>query len=217
MATPGRLSGRPQDSPFQKTALPCCTGGRALMRGHTTMGSEAQILLKLVVAGLLGAVIGIEREWKHKPIGLRTNMLIAIIGALVMLLSEQITRGVGVDPPSRIAAALIQGLGFLGAGAILHGRGPVTGLTTAAVLLAVAVIGLATGAGAWLLAVSGTVITLLVLAGFGEFEEWVHSKCKTATYSFEAADPLKAFIEINRVLGEKNIRLHNITAESEGP
>src|SRR5215470_785651 len=116
-------------------------------------------------------------------------MLIAIVGALIMLLSSELTRGLSVDPPSRIAAALIQGLGFLGAGAILHGRGPVTGLTTAAVLLAVAGIGLAAGAGAWLIAVTGTLLTLLVLAGFSEFEDWLHGKCKTATYSFEAADP----------------------------
>jgi putative Mg2+ transporter-C (MgtC) family protein len=180
------------------------------------MGSETQILLKLVVAALLGAVIGVERERKHRPIGLRTNMLIAIVGALIMVLSSEMTRGFSVDPPSRIAAALIQGLGFLGAGAILHGRGPVTGLTTAAVLLAVASIGLAVGAGAWLIAVAGTLLTLVVLSGFSEVEEWIHRKCKTATYSFEAADPLQLFIEINRVLGEQNIRLHDVHTESEG-
>lgn len=186
------------------------------MRFIQTMGSETEILLRLAVAALLGAVIGIERERKHKPIGLRTNMLIAIVGALIMVLSIEMTRGANVDPPSRIAAALIQGLGFLGAGAILHGRGPVTGLTTAAVLLAVAAIGLAAGAGAWLLAVTGTALTLLVLAGFGHFEEWIHRKCQTVTYSFEAADPLQLFIEINRVLGEQNVRLHGIQTQSEG-
>jgi putative Mg2+ transporter-C (MgtC) family protein len=180
------------------------------------MDSETQILLRLAVAALLGAVIGIERERKHKPIGLRTNMLIAIVGALIMVLSMELTRGTSVDPPSRIAAALIQGLGFLGAGAILHGRGPVTGLTTAAVLLAVASIGLAAGAGAWLLAVTGTLLTLLVLAGFGHFEEWIHKKCKTVTYSFEAGDPIQLIVEINRVLGEQNIRLHGIQTQKEG-
>jgi putative Mg2+ transporter-C (MgtC) family protein len=181
------------------------------------MGSETQILLRLGVAAMLGAVIGIERERKHKPIGLRTNMLIAIVGALIMILSNEMTHGFSVDPPSRIAAALIQGLGFLGAGAILHGRGPVTGLTTAAVLLAVAAIGLATGAGAWLLAGTGTLLTLMVLGAFGQFEEWLHKKCKTVTYSFEAADPFQLFIEINRVLGEQNIRLHDMHSEARGP
>jgi len=180
------------------------------------MGFETQILLRLGLAALLGAAIGIERERKHKPIGFRTNMLIAIVGALIMILSTELTQGLSVDPPSRIAAALIQGLGFLGAGAIMHGRGPVTGLTTAAVLLAVAAIGLAAGAGAWLLAVTGTLITLLVLAGFGRFEEWLHKKCKTVTYSFEAADPVQLFLEINRVLGEQNIRLRDINSEAEG-
>src|SRR5215471_212577 len=181
------------------------------------MGFETQILLRLGAAALLGAVIGVERERRHKPIGLRTNMLIAIVGALIMILSNEMTHGLTVDPPSRIAAALIQGLGFLGAGAILHGRGPVTGLTTAAVLLAVAAIGLAAGAGAFLLAVSGTLITLAVLSGIEPFEEWLHKKCKTVTYSFEAADPLQLFIEINRVLGEQNIRLHEIQSENQGP
>ena len=180
------------------------------------MGFEPQILLRLAVAAVLGAVIGIDRERKHKPIGLRTNMLIAIVGALIMVLSNELTKGSSVDPPSRIAAALIQGLGFLGAGAILHGRGPVTGLTTAAVLLAVASIGLAAGSGAYLLAIAGTLFTLLVLSGFSEFEEWLHKKCRTVTYSFEAADAVQLFIEINRVLGEQNIRLHEIQAEDDG-
>ena len=183
---------------------------------QTTMADETQILLRLGVAALLGAIIGIERERKHKPIGLRTNMLIAVLGALIMVLSTEMTRGTSVDPPSRIAAALIQGLGFLGAGAILHGRGPVTGLTTAAVLLAVASIGLAAGAGEWLLAGTGTFLTLLVLAGFGSVERWIHKKCKTVTYSFEAADPFQLIVEINRVLGEQNIRLHRIQSEKQG-
>lgn len=176
---------------------------------------EAQIVGRLLLAALLGAVIGIERELKHKALGLRTNMLIAVAGALVMITGVELSRRFGGDS-GRLAAALIQGLGFLGAGAIIHGRSSVMGLTTAALLLVVAGVGLAAGAGAWVVAISVTALTLVMLTTFGSLERALHTKCQSVTYSLKTADPSQLLVELNRVLGEHNIRLHGVHVASDG-
>jgi putative Mg2+ transporter-C (MgtC) family protein len=179
------------------------------------MAFEVQIIVKLALATLLGAAIGIERELKHKPLGLRTNMLVAMGGALAMITGVELSRRFGGDS-GRLAAALIQGLGFLGAGAIIHGRSSVMGLTTAALLLVVAGIGLATGAGAWLPALSVTALTLVMLTTFGSLERVLHTKCESVTYSLKTADPSQLLVELNRVLGEHNVRLHGVHVASDG-
>lgn len=179
------------------------------------MAFEAQIIAKLALAALLGGVVGIERELKHKPLGLRTNTLIAVAGALSMIAGVELSRRFGGDS-GRLAAALIQGLGFLGAGAIIHGRSSVMGLTTAALLLVVAGVGLAAGAGAWVLAVSATVLTLVMLTTFGSLERAMHTKCQSVTYSFKTADPSQLLVELNRVLGEHNVRFHSVHVASDG-
>ena len=179
------------------------------------MAFETQIIAKLALAALLGAAVGIERELKHKPLGLRTNMLIAMAGALAMITGIELSRRFDGGDIGRLAAALIQGLGFLGAGAIIHGRSSVMGLTTAALLLVVAGIGLAAGAGAWVLAVSVTGLTLVMLATFGGLERALHTKCQSVTYSLKTADPSQLLVELNRVLGQHNVRLHGVHVASE--
>ena len=179
------------------------------------MALEVQIIAKLALAVLLGGTIGIERELKHKPLGLRTNMLIAVSGALAMITGVELSRRFGGDS-GRLAAALIQGLGFLGAGAIIHGRSSVMGLTTAALLLAVAGVGLAVGAGAWVLAISATALILVMLTTFGVLERALHTKCESVTYSLRTVDPSQLLVELNRVLGEHNVRLHGVHVASDG-
>lgn len=179
------------------------------------MALEVQIIAKLALAVLLGGAIGIERELKHKPLGLRTNMLIAVSGALAMITGIELSRRFGGDS-GRLAAALVQGLGFLGAGAIIHGRSSVMGLTTAALLLVVAGVGLAVGAGAWLLVVSATALILVMLTTFGVLERALHTKCESVTYSLRTVDPSQLLVELNRVLGEHNVRLHGVHVASEG-
>lgn len=179
------------------------------------MALEVQIIAKLALAVLLGGAIGIERELKHKPLGLRTNMLIAVSGALAMITGIELSRRFGGDS-GRLAAALVQGLGFLGAGAIIHGRSSVMGLTTAALLLVVAGVGLAVGAGAWVLAISATALILVMLTTFGVLERALHTKCESVTYSLRTVDPSQLLVELNRVLGEHNVRLHGVHVASEG-
>ena len=118
--------------------------------------------LRLLLAAVLGAGIGFQRERAGKPAGLRTHMLICIGSALFALVSAY-GFGLGADL-SRVAAGVVTGIGFIGAGAIIHGgEGIVAGLTTAASIWSVAAIGLAAGTGLYLLAVVTTTLVLIVL------------------------------------------------------
>ena len=120
------------------------------------------LVLRLLLAAGLGAVIGIERELRRKPAGLRTNILIALGSALFTTVSIQLAQNGGTS--DRIAAQIVTGIGFLGAGAILRDRGSVHGMTTAATIWVNAAIGMAVGAGEYAMASLSTVVTLIVLA-----------------------------------------------------
>lgn len=124
---------------------------------------------KMLVAILAGGGIGLERELRGKPAGLRTNILICIGSALLMDLSVRIA-GDHVGDPGRIAAQVVTGIGFLGAGTILHTRGAITGLTSAATIWVVAAIGLTVGAGYYFEALGATVTVMVVLRGLGWLE-----------------------------------------------
>lgn len=121
--------------------------------------------LSITLAILLGAAIGLERELSGKAAGLRTNMLICLGAAVFTLISRRITGGVPADSVSRIAAQVVTGVGFLGAGAIIQDRGGVHGLTTAATIWLVASIGMACGAAFYTLAAISTVAAIIVLLG----------------------------------------------------
>src|SRR3989338_7007715 len=126
------------------------------------MLTTAQIIFRLILSALLSGIIGLEREFKHKPAGLRTNILVGLGSTLTMLTSLQFT-----DEPARIAAGVITGIGFLGAGLIIQGGGEVHGITTAATIWVVAAVGLAVGLGYYSAALVTTVISLLVLYFLG--------------------------------------------------
>lgn len=142
------------------------------------MGPDAalQEVIRLVVAAALGAAIGWEREWGDRAAGLRTHALVAMGAALIMLVSsygfvDVVTadRTVALDP-SRIAAQVVSGIGFLGAGTIIVRRSAVRGLTTAASIWVVAGIGLACGAGLFAAAIATTVLGLGILGGLKPVE-----------------------------------------------
>ena len=126
-------------------------------------------IFRLVVAGLLGTVVGIEREWRVKEAGFRTHFLVSLGSALFMIVSQwgfeeflAYHDGLRLDP-SRVAAQVVSGIGFIGAGAIIFHRQIVRGLTTAASLWAIAGVGMATGAGMYGVAAAATVLTLVGL------------------------------------------------------
>src|SRR5436305_5371308 len=126
-------------------------------------------LTRLVLAAALGGAIGLEREVKHKPAGLRTNLFICVGAAMFTVLSDRLAMTYGGDH-TRIAAQIIPGIGFIGAGSILHSRGSVTGLTTAATLFVVASIGMAAGGGLYVVAIFATILVAVALTLLGWFE-----------------------------------------------
>jgi len=136
--------------------------------------SVFEIIFKLALAGVLGGLIGLERESLNRPAGLRTYTLVSVGSALAMVVSLdmyfQYYQTVNADP-GRIAAQVISGIGFLGAGTIMREGATVRGLTTAAGLWVVACIGLAVGAGLYIPAIATTILILFILIYFIRFEE----------------------------------------------
>src|SRR5271155_527527 len=139
-----------------------------LLHGEMASGIVASSMVRLVLAAILGGIIGLERELNHRAAGLRTNMFICFGAAMFTLLSQKLA-GVPSDS-ARIAAQIIPGIGFIGAGSILHTRGLTTGLTSAATLFVVASVGMAAGGGLYLTAVFATALVLLALFVLGYLE-----------------------------------------------
>ena len=136
---------------------------------------EYQIILRLVVAAVLGSVVGIERERLNWVAGLRTHMLVCVGSALFMIVSfcgfaDVLSQEHIALDPSRVAAQVVSGIGFLGAGTIVLRSKVVRGLTTAASLWTVAAIGLAVGGGLYVAATTTTVLVVIILAGIKPIE-----------------------------------------------
>ena len=129
------------------------------------MNETVEMLLRLVIAAVLGGLIGAEREYRGKVAGTRTHLLVALGAALMMLVSRYGFGGQG--DPGRVAAQIVSGIGFIGAGAIMVDRQSVHGLTTAAGIWVAAGIGMATAAGLYVLALATTALSLAGLEVFG--------------------------------------------------
>jgi putative Mg2+ transporter-C (MgtC) family protein len=127
------------------------------------------VAMRLLWATLLGGLIGLERSYRHKASGLRTNMLLCVGCAFFTIMSIVLAGETNPDK-SRIASNIVQGIGFLGAGLILHNRSRILGLTSAVALFVVASIGMACGAGMYVPAASATLIVLVALQLFGAAE-----------------------------------------------
>ena len=137
---------------------------------------EWEVCLRLVLSCIMGGIIGYERQMRHKSAGLRTNMLVALGACLIMLLSQTLydnVEGKTNADPARLAAQVVSGIGFLGAGAIMKEGLTVTGLTTAATLWVVAGVGLAVGAGFYLGAGVTTGVVFLILWNLSRLDMWV--------------------------------------------
>ena len=141
--------------------------------------------LSLCVALALGAVIGIERELSDKAAGLRTNILICVGSCLFMIVSKNFTGVLNADP-TRIAAQIVTGIGFIGAGAIMHQGEQVSGLTTAATIWVVAAIGMASGVGDYSIGAFATVLTLLVQTLFPRLDAYVDELRQRHTFKISS-------------------------------
>jgi putative Mg2+ transporter-C (MgtC) family protein len=157
-------------------------------------------LLRLILAAVLGGLIGLEREMKHRPAGLRTNLFICLGAAMFTLLSDDLAVE-HIGDHTRIAAQIIPGIGFIGAGSILHNRGDlVTGITSAATLFVVASVGMAVGGGLYLTATFATALILLCLFLLGDAERRFSLKMEFHTYEVSGRDAGEITQEVNRVL-----------------
>lgn len=172
------------------------------------------LILKLTLAAVLGGVVGLERELSRKPAGLRTNMLISLGSALFTIISIELARSFHQDT-TRIAAQVITGIGFLGAGAIIHARGTVTGLTTAATIYVVAGLGMAVGAGFYVAASLSTGIIIATLYLMGLLERRLSLKCEIFQYSVSGADTAKALASVDEILSEYGLLIEGVRFKKE--
>lgn len=126
------------------------------------MVMEIELVLRLILATGLGALLGIERESVHQPAGLRTHILISLAACLVTITSMEYYNFAGTDA-SRIAAGIVMGVGFIGAGVIMNDRHDIRGITTAASIWVVAALGLGVGSGNYILSIATGIIAFIVL------------------------------------------------------
>jgi len=176
------------------------------------------LLGRLALAVLLGGIVGVERELSGKPAGLRTNILICLGSALLMDLSITIGADQGrLGDPARIAAQVVTGVGFLGAGTIMQARGEVVGLTTAATIWVVAAIGLAVGAGHRAEAIAAALLVTLVLTALGWLERWMLSFRRIVTGTVRLHRDAR-FDEISPVFRGARIVIQSkkLTEEADG-
>jgi putative Mg2+ transporter-C (MgtC) family protein len=178
-------------------------------------------LLRIALAGALGALIGIERELRAKEAGLRTHVLVCIGSAMFMIVSKygfgDILNGehIALDP-SRIAAQVVSGIGFLGAGTILTNKQVVKGLTTAAGLWVTAAIGLVVGSGMYEIGIYGTVLSLIVLEGIRRLRDRILGSRHLIYLSVHSASVSNVLLTLQNM----HIRLGPLTVkhcDDEGP
>lgn len=167
------------------------------------------MLLRLGAAFILGGAVGLERESAQRPAGFRTHTLVSVGAALVMVLSESIA---GADP-ARLAAQVVSGIGFLGAGTILREGPTVRGLTTAASLWVVAAIGLACGAGFFKGAGLAAALVMIALVPLVRLERWVGGKHERKVLELDIEDRPGQLGRIGQVLGRLGVSIKGIQME----
>ncbi len=165
---------------------------------------DLQIVGRLLLAGILGGVVGLEREIRRKPAGLRTNILICVGSALFTVISYVAAEKFGGDRV-RIAAQIIPGIGFIGAGAVLRDRASIMGLTTAATIFIVASIGMAVGAGLYWTAVFTAILVIVALAILGRLEVRFELKEHFVTFRVNLRDGVATMKRVQEVLSQMNV------------
>jgi putative Mg2+ transporter-C (MgtC) family protein len=170
---------------------------------------------RLLMACAMGGLVGMEREWRHKASGLRTNMLICMGAAMFTMLSVVIAGDISPNK-AQIASNIVQGIGFLGAGLILHTRSRVLGLTSAATVWVVAAIGMACGAGLYVEAAISTVIVFFALRFIGLLEGRSGWKRYPMLYEVRGSDDKTMFAGILAVLDREHLRLNIVEQDKLG-
>jgi putative Mg2+ transporter-C (MgtC) family protein len=174
-----------------------------------------EAVFRLLVACVLGGAVGLEREWKGQSAGVRTNLLICMACAFFTLMSAVLAGDTGTNK-GQVASNIVQGIGFLGAGLILHNKNRVSGLASAASIFVVASIGMACGAGLFLPAVIATVIVLVAMAAIG-FVEWkVSLKSYSLIYEARGSDETNLLTAILEAMDKEQQRLGGVDRDAIG-
>ena len=179
--------------------------------------SEWELLLRLALSCVLGGVIGYERQSRRKVAGLRTNILVCLGSCLIMVLSEALylnVEGRTNADPARLAAQVVSGIGFLGAGAIMKEGLTVIGLTTAACLWVVAGVGLAVGAGYYTGALFTTALVFATLGTLSRIDEWLMHE-RNMTILLHCSDQPGQMLVINRKLDELDLKIRSIKGRED--
>ncbi len=170
---------------------------------------------RLLVASVLGALIGLEREYKRRSAGVRTNLLICLGAAFFTLLSA-VLAGDGSPNKGQVASNIVQGIGFLGAGLIIHNRSRISGLTSAASVWVVASIGMACGAGLLAAAVVATVIVIIALESVGFLERRASIKIYSLIYEARGDDQTAMLRSILDAMDKAGERLADFATNAIG-
>ena len=183
------------------------------------MNAELVEIARLSVAALLGGIVGLERQQRHKSAGLRTHILVSLGSCLIMLISYKLYAGVqGLTnaDPARLAAQVVSGIGFLGAGTIMKEGLTIKGLTTAASLWVVAGVGLAVGAGYYVGAVTTTILSVLALTYLPRFERLYGCGPSQVAIVVRSVDKPGQIGRIGSYLGTKNVAICDIKIDEVG-
>lgn len=183
------------------------------------MISEVEALIRLLMALFLGGLIGYERQACNKAAGLRTHVLVCIGSCLIMILSINIyytVQGYTNADPARLAAQVVSGIGFLGAGTIMKEGVTVRGLTTAASLWVVSGVGLAAGSGYYVSAILATGLVFLTLSALSRFEKWVCHIGGAVSLLVSAIDKPGQIGRVCSRLGDDGINIKDIKVEDSG-
>ena len=181
------------------------------------MLSEWELLLRLTLSCILGGVIGYERQSRRKSAGLRTNVLVCLGSCLIMVLSEALylnVEGRTNADPARLAAQVVSGIGFLGAGAIMKEGLTVTGLTTAACLWVVAGVGLAVGAGYYSGALFTTALVFATLGTLSRIDEWVMHE-KNLSLIIHTQDRPGQLMHISSCLDDLQLKVRGVKVKAD--
>jgi putative Mg2+ transporter-C (MgtC) family protein len=169
----------------------------------------SEIFLRLTIAATLGAVIGIERELRRRPAGIRTSLFVCLATALFTILSGEIAHAFGDTGSTRIASNIVQGIGFLGAGAILRDAGGVVGLTTAATIFVEAAIGMAAGGGLYAVAAYATGLVLFALVVIGWFADRLNLKRRIMMFRITTSHADSVATEVQQLLAGMKVNVRH--------
>ena len=174
------------------------------------------IVARLAWAALLGAIIGIERNVRRRPSGMRTGFCVSMGAALFTIVSIEIARRTGDTSTTRIASNIVQGIGFLGAGVILRERGNVVGLTTAATIFAIAAMGMAAGGG--MHAVSGISCALLLFALVLLYyvEDWLNLKPRYMLFRILVDRAENMVSDVHQIFADLKVGIDNFQVSMAG-